>query len=252
MKNIKKLIALTKWLVIISGLMPFFILFILSKALRAIFPTVYDWCSVLSYVDYRAMTWRDTIIDYTLLGLLFLPPMIGLLIIILAAQKAKAQNIDDKQLKPHFVSRAIIFIAIIAVFCFTIFALNTARVKSYDAKRVADLKQVQTAIELYFNEYNKLPVVDGDSALERWGGLGQILDESEFMNYVPNDHCVKEQAERSYDYRLSPDREDYVVRALLYDSSTSFLDNEPDKDSWVYNVWCGEPKKEIELCFTRK
>ena len=36
-------------------------------------------------------------------------------------------------------------------------ALNSARQKSRDAKRVADIKQVQTALELYFADQNNYP-----------------------------------------------------------------------------------------------
>ncbi len=36
-------------------------------------------------------------------------------------------------------------------------ALNSARLKSRDAKRVADIKQIQTALELYFADQNNYP-----------------------------------------------------------------------------------------------
>ncbi|MDD5072017.1 MAG: hypothetical protein PHQ42_04775, partial [Patescibacteria group bacterium] len=36
-------------------------------------------------------------------------------------------------------------------------ALNNARQKSRDAKRVSDIKQVQTALELYYNDANSYP-----------------------------------------------------------------------------------------------
>ena len=38
-----------------------------------------------------------------------------------------------------------------------IVALNSARAKARDAKRVSDIKQLQTAYELYFNDQNKYP-----------------------------------------------------------------------------------------------
>ncbi len=37
-------------------------------------------------------------------------------------------------------------------------ALNDARTKSRDAKRVSDIKQIQTALELYYADNNKYPV----------------------------------------------------------------------------------------------
>lgn len=38
-----------------------------------------------------------------------------------------------------------------------IVALNSARAKARDAKRVSDVKQIQTALELFFNEHNGYP-----------------------------------------------------------------------------------------------
>ena len=39
----------------------------------------------------------------------------------------------------------------------SIVALNNARARSRDARRVADVKQIQTALELYFNDNSKYP-----------------------------------------------------------------------------------------------
>lgn len=36
-------------------------------------------------------------------------------------------------------------------------ALNNARMKSRDAKRLSDIRQIQTALELYFNDSNDYP-----------------------------------------------------------------------------------------------
>ena len=52
----------------------------------------------------------------------------------------------------------LVVIAIIGVLAtLSVVALNNARAKSRDAKRVADVKQIQTALELYFNDMNRYP-----------------------------------------------------------------------------------------------
>ncbi len=38
-----------------------------------------------------------------------------------------------------------------------VIALNNARQKARDAKRISDIKQIQTALELYFNDKNAYP-----------------------------------------------------------------------------------------------
>ena len=54
----------------------------------------------------------------------------------------------------------LVVIAIIGLLSSVILAsLNSARVKGRDARRLADLKQLQTALELYYNDNNKYPIV---------------------------------------------------------------------------------------------
>ena len=47
----------------------------------------------------------------------------------------------------------------------SIVALNNARARSRDARRVADVKQIQTALELYFNDNSAYPATIGSSII---------------------------------------------------------------------------------------
>jgi hypothetical protein len=62
-----------------------------------------------------------------------------------------------------------------------IVALNSARQKSRDAKRVADVKQIQTALELYYNDNFGYPsaVTQGESI------VGPAPDNVMYMAQVP-------------------------------------------------------------------
>ena len=52
----------------------------------------------------------------------------------------------------------LVVIAIIGLLStLAVVALNNARQKSRDAKRVSDIKQIQTALELYYNDANAYP-----------------------------------------------------------------------------------------------
>ena len=58
----------------------------------------------------------------------------------------------------------LVVIAIIGLLStLAVVALNNARMKSRDAKRVSDVKQVQTALELYYNDVNLYPASLGTS-----------------------------------------------------------------------------------------
>lgn len=52
----------------------------------------------------------------------------------------------------------LVVIAIIGLLStLSILALNQARARARDAKRIADVKQIQTALELYYNEAGQYP-----------------------------------------------------------------------------------------------
>ena len=52
----------------------------------------------------------------------------------------------------------LVVIAIIGLLAtLSIVALNTARAKARDSKRVADIKQIQTALELYYSDQSQYP-----------------------------------------------------------------------------------------------
>ncbi len=54
----------------------------------------------------------------------------------------------------------LVVIAIIGLLStLAVVSLNNARAKSRDAKRVSDIKQVQTALELFYNDNNGYPTV---------------------------------------------------------------------------------------------
>jgi len=58
----------------------------------------------------------------------------------------------------------LVVIAIIGLLStLAVISLNNARAKSRDSKRVADVKQMMTALELYFNDYNQYPTYITDT-----------------------------------------------------------------------------------------
>jgi len=59
----------------------------------------------------------------------------------------------------------LVVIAIIGLLStLSILALNTARARARDAKRVADVKQIQTALEMYYNDAGTYPLAASTTA----------------------------------------------------------------------------------------
>jgi len=90
-----------------------------------------------------------------------------------------------KPKKAFTLIELLVVIAIIGLLAtVSVIALNNARAKGRDAKRVADVKQIQTALELFFNDKGRYPTAAEFS-------LGSIyststLGTSTYMAIIPN------------------------------------------------------------------
>jgi len=64
----------------------------------------------------------------------------------------------------------------------SILSLNTARARARDAKRVADVKQIQTALEMYYNDASNYPV---EASVTPTSTGGIYYGASTFLKTVP-------------------------------------------------------------------
>jgi prepilin-type N-terminal cleavage/methylation domain-containing protein len=64
----------------------------------------------------------------------------------------------------------LVVIAIIGILAAVVLvSLNSARQKSRDARRLADVRQAMTALELYYNDQGGYPVLDPGASIEQLG-----------------------------------------------------------------------------------
>lgn len=88
----------------------------------------------------------------------------------------------------------LVVIAIIGILSSVVLtSLNTARAKARDARRISDIKQVQLALELYYDANNFYPE-------NSWATLSSGLTGT-FMSQVPNDPGG---GSKSYGYYATP------------------------------------------------
>ena len=88
----------------------------------------------------------------------------------------------------------LVVIAIIGLLStLAVVALGSARVKARDSKRLSDLKQVQTALELYYTDNNGYPTASAVSlgstnyACLNTSGFAAVGCSSPYMGNVPSD-----------------------------------------------------------------
>ncbi|MFC1594821.1 type II secretion system protein [Patescibacteria group bacterium] len=137
----------------------------------------------------------------------------------------------------------LVVIAIIGILASIVLAsLNTARSKARDARRVADIKQLQLALELYADSNSLLyPVGSATCNATTFYGL-EALATQNFIPVVPTDPTAAAGSD-CYAYASSNDTGSvstrYHLGAGLEDSGGVALDSDNDCDSSVANGGCG-------------
>lgn len=140
-----------------------------------------------------------------------------------------------KKNKGFTLIELLVVIAIIAVLAsIVLVSLNTARQKGRDARRIADLKSIQAALELYYDKYGYYPTGSGADLYADAGSLGKLRVEG-FLPGVPKDPLATNYFYTASDvFANSPTA--YHLGALMEGISVSqgALASDVDFDS---NVW---------------
>jgi prepilin-type N-terminal cleavage/methylation domain-containing protein len=122
----------------------------------------------------------------------------------------------------------LVVIAIIGILSSVVLAsLNSARKKGRDARRVADLRQMQLALELYYDKYGGYPqVTDLDSS---------TLVSDGFISAIPHDPSDN----TDYSYAYATNGTGYHMGASLEDPSNSASNSDADCTSLAAGCFAG-------------
>lgn len=147
----------------------------------------------------------------------------------------KLRMMKNKQ-KGFTLIEVLIVVAIIGLLAsIVLVGLGSFRARGRDARRVADLRQTQNALELYYTKNSAYPTSASWSALEAalvGAGIG--------VSKLSNDPLG---ATRSYVYAAGPVQgpgpQSYMLRAQLEDASNPVLND--DLDGTVFGQDCSDP-----------
>jgi len=98
--------------------------------------------------------------------------------------------------------------------------LSGVRAQGRDTRRIADLRNLQNGLEIYFNKESTYPA-GNDSSCSSWSVLGSALE-----SQLPQDPLNRDSY--CYTYESYDDGLHYVLRAQLEDEENSALDNDID------------------------
>ena len=115
--------------------------------------------------------------------------------------------------------------------------LSGVRAQGRDTRRVADLRNTQNALEIYFNKENAYPTQADWVSLET-----ELVSADIGVKRIPRDPLSPRY---TYEYSASADRLHYVLKATLEGADNSALRD--DVDGSVYGLDCADPSYCIEL-----
>ncbi len=132
----------------------------------------------------------------------------------------------------------LIVVAIIGLLASVVLVgLGGFRARGRDARRIADIRETQNALELYYSRNNRYPTISG---ADRWASLKTSLVGGGIgVSTIPNDPLNFSDSSKRYEYGVSSDQQSYVLKAVLEDSNNSALHD--DADGAIYGVSCDDP-----------
>lgn len=117
-----------------------------------------------------------------------------------------------RQQKGFTLIELLVVIAIIGLLStLAVVALNNARMKARDARRVSDVKQIQTALELYYNDNNAYPAAITIGSPIASGGVTYMAAVPTYPTPVTDGTCVGS----TYTYATQTSNTSYTLKYCL-------------------------------------
>lgn len=129
----------------------------------------------------------------------------------------------------------LIVVAIIGLLAsIVLVGLGGFRARGRDARRIADLRETQNALELFYTKNNAYPAISG---VNSWDSLKTALIGAGIgVTTISNDPL----SGQTYEYGVAPDPyQNYVLKATLEDSNNPGLKD--DVDGTMYSISCDDP-----------
>ena len=114
--------------------------------------------------------------------------------------------------------------------------LGGFRSRGRDARRLADLRQVQNALEIYYTKCQRYPGGVNCAACDpaTWSALQSAITQSGLgVSQLANDPQNPQNSSRTYGYAVGSDGQNYVLGATLENSGDPSLNDDSDLSSFA-------------------
>lgn len=153
-------------------------------------------------------------------------------------KRYNADNMNTRYKKGFTLVELLVVIAIIGILAtLLLLQLNTARGKARDTKRIGDITQIRTAVELFYDECGLYPQDVYAAGTDCAGGVGKFMA----SGAVPKDPST--QAPYGYGKNANPATK-YQISAELENQNANALGTDSDIDG---SGW-GNVNGAIETC----
>lgn len=131
-----------------------------------------------------------------------------------------------KDIRGFTLIELLVIIAIIALLSVTaIVTLSSSQRKSRDARRLADLKELQKAVELYHSELDVFPLTTSTSN-ETWTEFGTAIES--YITNIPIDPTNRDDTDYVYSYGTNNAGSEYFLGAKLENTAHTALNGDDD------------------------
>ena len=154
--------------------------------------------------------------------------------------------IQNSKVKGFTLVEVLIVIFIVGLLSSVVLVgLGSFRARGRDARRIADLHQIQNGLELYINKEGVYPNVTANNS-GSWRLFTETLKNAGIgVAAVPNDPAATATNDKSYSYGISSDGLSYVIGGRLEDANDAVLKN--DLDGTIFEIDCADPAYCIQL-----
>jgi len=161
---------------------------------------------------------------------------------------------NNKNFSSFTLVEMLVVVAVVGILASALLvSLGGSRAKARDARRISDLREVQNALELYYDREEKYPVVSNPGSPSSWDELKEELASEGITSHIPDDPINEGEYIYVYANCGINNNQEYMLRARL-EKYSFVLSNDIDNEDRPYcsvnsiDLECGSGDDERWYC----